>query len=504
MKAIPETENNSRIKSWAWLIILLGLLYFPLFQHLDAWVIRMWDESRLAISAVEMAMNGNPIVTFYNGNPDLWSTKPPLLIWWQSLCFQVFGWSELSYRIPVALCALFLCLALYRFGTKQLGSRVWGVAAALALVSVPGFVGWHSSRTGDYDIPLTLFTTLAGLSWFMALETEGREERRWILLTMISLAFAVLTKGVAGLMFGPALLVYTVLRGRLWRILKSQAVYISFALFLVMVFGYYGLRELVGPGYLEAVWNNELGGRYLQEIEGHEGPFSYYFDNWLANRWYPWMLALVAVGAVIGSFFSRNRMQRFTLWSILAGGTYMLIVSAGQTKLLWYDLPAYPWMVGLLATLVVITVQMLARIWKPLQQPRWNLFAGLLLTGVLLAWPYAKAVHRTYHPQEVHWDKPVYAIAYFLREVQRGDQQLEEGVVVKAKYPHVNQYYIRSLIAQDKNFTTKPLQALEAGEQVIANYPEDKDFILAHFNTETVSEWKTVTVYRLLESRTPE
>ena len=51
------------------------MLVFPLTLPME-----LWDESRYANSAVEMAMRGHWLTPTYNWSGDHWSPKPPLLI----------------------------------------------------------------------------------------------------------------------------------------------------------------------------------------------------------------------------------------------------------------------------------------------------------------------------------------------------------------------------------------------------------------------------------------
>ncbi|MDV7399932.1 hypothetical protein RZS08_51430, partial [Arthrospira platensis SPKY1] len=62
-------------KHTIWMGLLgIGLLaIFPLFLHLDAIPLFIFDEGRLANNALEMAQNGNWLVTHYDGKPDLWN-----------------------------------------------------------------------------------------------------------------------------------------------------------------------------------------------------------------------------------------------------------------------------------------------------------------------------------------------------------------------------------------------------------------------------------------------
>ena len=97
---------------------LAVLLAIPIFWHLDTLPIRVWDEARLAINAYEMLNNGDLIVTHFNGKPDMWNTKPPLLIWIQALFMKILGVNELSVRMPSTIAAFLTCIVLFIFSKK--------------------------------------------------------------------------------------------------------------------------------------------------------------------------------------------------------------------------------------------------------------------------------------------------------------------------------------------------------------------------------------------------
>ena len=61
------------------IIVSIVLLYFPLFLRLDSRPLREWDEARNAVNAYEMSKSGQFLIKTYEGQPDLWETKPPLL-----------------------------------------------------------------------------------------------------------------------------------------------------------------------------------------------------------------------------------------------------------------------------------------------------------------------------------------------------------------------------------------------------------------------------------------
>src|ERR1700751_1170400 len=86
-------------------LALTGLCWFAFFYHLGTLPLYPWDESRLADNALEMTRNGNWLVTYYEGAPDLWSPKPPLMIWLMALSIEAFGPVEWAVRLPSAIAA---------------------------------------------------------------------------------------------------------------------------------------------------------------------------------------------------------------------------------------------------------------------------------------------------------------------------------------------------------------------------------------------------------------
>ena len=179
-------------------VILAALMYMPIFGHLDALPIRIWDEARLAINAYEMLNDGDYIVTHFEGKPDMWNTKPPLLIWVQVFFMKILGVNELSVRLPSAIAAFFTSLVLLIFSHKYLEKFWFGFITVFVLITSHGYINFHSSRTGDYDALLTLFTTLSGLLFFAYCEARNH---KYLYLFFLCTALAVLTKSITGLLF---------------------------------------------------------------------------------------------------------------------------------------------------------------------------------------------------------------------------------------------------------------------------------------------------------------
>ena len=228
-------------------ILLLLVLYFPLFGHLDTLPIRLFDESRLAVNAYEMHRGGSWIVTSFEGEPDMWNTKPHLMIWLQVLFMKFIGVNELAIRLPAALAAFLICIFFLSFTARRFKDPWLGIISCIVLTSTVGYIHVHATRTGDYDSLLTLFTTLYPLLFFSFIETR---ETKYLYYTFICLTLSVLTKGIAGLLFVPILPLYTLYKRRVVAIIKDKHFYVGLGVFLFVSCGYYLLRESLNPGFI--------------------------------------------------------------------------------------------------------------------------------------------------------------------------------------------------------------------------------------------------------------
>ncbi|MBP6641613.1 MAG: glycosyltransferase family 39 protein, partial [Flavobacteriales bacterium] len=119
--------------------------------------LRLWDEIRLAWNAYEMMHNGEPFVTYFQGAPDMWNTKPPLLIWIEALSFSVLGPSEFSFRLPSVIAAFLTCYFLFRTTSNNMAAPWMGFIAVLLLVTTDGYLTIHAARSGNYEALLVLF-----------------------------------------------------------------------------------------------------------------------------------------------------------------------------------------------------------------------------------------------------------------------------------------------------------------------------------------------------------
>jgi 4-amino-4-deoxy-L-arabinose transferase-like glycosyltransferase len=370
LQAQPESEHDPapaalhRLFLAVFALFAVAMLVLPLSHTLE-----LWDESRNANNALEMAMRGHWIAPTYGWVTDHWNTKPPLLLWIVA-ALECAGVPPLiALRLPSELAGLGAVLAVYFFAREILGRPFAAIAAALTMMCSTLYFGLHMAMSGDYDALLCLFTTLYTLGFFIFAEGIEPYTTAAIGLAGASLACAVLTKSVAGGLLLPGMFVYLVLRGQLLRVLRDRRFWLAFGGALAVIALYYLGREHIDPGYLHAVWLNELGGRFAQANEGHHARTLFY-ANYLVHHFEPAMPLLL-----LGWFtFRRPRLTRHdghsraaALYTAVVALVFLLVLTIAKTKIFYYCAPAVP-LLSLVAGLgLADALALLARI------RRWSL-----------------------------------------------------------------------------------------------------------------------------------
>jgi 4-amino-4-deoxy-L-arabinose transferase-like glycosyltransferase len=327
------------IGRWAGLLLLL-LTLFSVFTDLGGLTLRQWDEARQAVSAFEMNQSGNWVVATFGFQPDLWNTKPPLLVWLQAGLIRLIGPTEWAIRLPSAVAALAIVMLIFGFMAKYLRRPLGGFLAGSVMLSALGFLGEHHAHTGDYDALLNLGEVSMGLSLLLVLET-GRS--RWWVGVGLGLIVATLTKGVAALLPLPGLALYILAQRRGRRLLLTPGFWLVAVSWAAVAVGWYTLREHASPGYWAAVNLNELGGRFGTPLESNAGPWYFYLRMMAESKFLPWIYLLpVVIPFALRHPDARARRVAWFAFSWAVG--LLVVVSASQTKVAWYYVPAYPWL----------------------------------------------------------------------------------------------------------------------------------------------------------------
>ena len=312
----------------------------------------LWDESRNIVNALEMDRRGLGIVTTWHGAPDLWNTKPPLMIWLMTGSVRLFGASLWALRLPGMVATLGTIAIVMVFVRRTTGSIATGALAAAFLVASPGLLGEHGAATADYDSLLVFFVT-AYLALSFAAIHRRRPRASALVLAGCCVVGAVLTKSVAGLMPGLGVGVYLLLSGRLPRILDRRYAMAGAAV-VGAVLLFLAARENAAPGYLAASWHNDVAGRFATSLVGTRKPASFYLGILWAGYFSATLLLLVAP-VVLRDMPGRARAA--TVYSLCIIATLLLTTSFAASKLHHYILPAMPFM----AIAAAITLRTIGR-----------------------------------------------------------------------------------------------------------------------------------------------
>ena len=433
------------------------LVLWVCWYDLGGITIRLWDESRMAVNALEMYDSGQYWVTTFDHQPDLWNTKPPLMIWLQVLSLNLFGIHDWALRVPAALAATVTFTAIFHFCYRRLHDFWLGILSIGVLAASCGYIQVHITRTGDFDPLLILWTVLAAFNFFIFLE---HHRIRSFYATCAFFGLAVMTKGVAGMMFAPGVLLYTMYRGQLRRVLTSRHTYIGILLFLLIALPYYFIREYYNPGYLQAVAHNELGGRFLNNLEGHGHPWYWYLPFLVSDLYIEWTPV-----ALLGLFFlwkernSGSTMNRGVTYAAILLLTYLTVISISKTKLQWYLAPVFPFA-------ALVSAYALCFIGKKIyfgQGRAWR--AGRYLFPALLLLVISKNVYYELYTPDHH--EQLNDINYYLRDQYAAEKNAKPLLVFTPGYqPHI-WWYIRTTARKGQPLSNGSSMRIRPGVRVL-------------------------------------
>jgi 4-amino-4-deoxy-L-arabinose transferase-like glycosyltransferase len=344
----PTVATLTKIFFVVFVLFAAVIIVFPLHQTVE-----LWDESRYANNAIEMATHGHWLTPTYNGAVDHWNTKPPLLIWIIAALYKLGLPPMMALRLPSSLSALASVLVVFFFGRNALRRSFVGLVAALLMMSSAVYFGNHVAMNGDNDALLCLFSTLYALGFFCFVEKIAPYETTGIVLAAVGLSGAIFTKGIAGVLLLPGLLVYILVRRRFGAVVKDRRFWIAIGTIVFVTVLYYKGRDLIDPGYLKTVWNNELGGRYSKTNEGH-GQRTIYYCIYLIRHFEPGaLLTLLGIYSLFPHPALRNetscedRTDYTRAAAIFCGVValvFLAIISKSKTQIFYYCAPSIPFL----------------------------------------------------------------------------------------------------------------------------------------------------------------
>ncbi len=321
-------------------LLLVGFSSFLFFFGLSHFGLLGADEPRYAEVAREMLARRDWITPVLGNQP--WLEKPPLYYWQAMIAYRVFGVSDWAARLPSAVDATLMVIAVFLFLRKFRPNHA--LDGALVTASAAGVIGF--ARAAATDMPLAAFFTIALLAWYGWYQGGSR---RYLAGCYLGLAFAMLAKGpVAPFLAGAILIVFAWLR-RDYQAMRTTLWIPGILLFSLIALPWYVAVEIKNPEFFRVFIVEHNLSRFATNLYHHRQPFWYFLPVTLLGL-VPWtVFACAALGASIRQpqWWVRSSeilapaegLSRFqAVWLVVP----VIFFSFSHSKLPGYILPALP------------------------------------------------------------------------------------------------------------------------------------------------------------------
>jgi 4-amino-4-deoxy-L-arabinose transferase-like glycosyltransferase len=322
--------------------LIAGFCAFLFFYGLGQFGLIGADEPRYAQVAREMLERHDWITPVLGGRP--WLEKPPLYYWQAILAYSVFGVSDWAARLPSALDATFLVLAVYFFLRRfRRGVELDG---ALITAASAGVIGY--GRAASMDMALSAAFAIGMLAWWTWRESG---QKIYLAAFYTFMAVGVLAKGpVAPLLAAVVVGLYAVAVRELRVVVKTLWLP-GMLLFCALALPWYVAVQMRNPQFFHQFIVEHNLARFSKNLYHHTEPFWYYLPV-MALALIPWTAFVIAavvqsirawwaerkVAGADGNDF-QNQLGIFACcWLIVP----VVFFSISRSKLPGYIVPAIP------------------------------------------------------------------------------------------------------------------------------------------------------------------
>jgi len=334
-------------------LLLAGFCAFLFFYGLGAFGLIGADEPRYAQVAREMLDRQDWVTPTLGGAA--WLEKPPLYYWQAMLSYSVLGVTDVAARIPSAVDATLLIVAIYLFFRKfRSGVQV---DAALIAASCAGVIGY--ARAASMDIGLTATFAIGMLAWW-AWRESGKHA--YLALFYFFMAMGMLAKGPVAPVLAGVIIVLFALAARETKLIVRTMWWPGILLFCAVGLPWYVLVDLRNPQFFrEFILEHNLA-RFSSNLYHHPEPFWYYIPV-TALSLVPWIAFVIAAfWESVRVWWAERRNVRsepdlelqFSVFACCWIVVPVLFFSISQSKLPGYILPAVPAGAILLASYILL------------------------------------------------------------------------------------------------------------------------------------------------------
>jgi hypothetical protein len=305
-------------------VVALALLAAPLIASAPLFDP---DEGLHAAIAQDMVHRGDYVTPVFRGEPFL--DKPILFFWAEAASLRLFGDTETAVRVPPLLFGLFGMVAVALLG-RTLFDESAGLIAGIVYGTM--LLPMAVSEVAVHDVGLVPFLCIAATCL-----ARGADHGRWRngLLAGAALGLSILTKGLVGIVFAGVFAACLVARRPSSLVRVGTVMTIAIVVAVVVAAPWYFAMERAHPGYLHYYFVERHLQGYLTATQRHAGRPLWYYVPIVLGGALPWTVYLAGAARA-----ARGNSLRLALWGWFAIG--LLFLSAGESKLVTYALPAVP------------------------------------------------------------------------------------------------------------------------------------------------------------------
>jgi 4-amino-4-deoxy-L-arabinose transferase-like glycosyltransferase len=322
------------------LLLMAGFCAFLFFYGIGQFGLIGADEPRYAQVAREMLERHDWITPTLSGRA--WLEKPPLYYWQAMLAYSALGVTDVAARVPAAVDATLLVIAVYLFFWRF--RRGLEIDAALITASCAGVVGY--ARAASMDMALASTFSIGMLAWW-AWRESGK--RIYLALFYFCMALGMLAKGPVAPVLAAIVVIFFAAMTR-ERLVARTLWLPGMALFCFVALPWYVAVQLRNPQFFrEFILEHNLA-RFSSDLYRHHQPFWYYLPV-TAVALVPWIVFVVpAFIQPLRAWWTERKHTpaepdlelQFGLFACCWLVAPVAFFSLSQSKLPGYILPAVP------------------------------------------------------------------------------------------------------------------------------------------------------------------
>ncbi|MGK0188149.1 MAG: 4-amino-4-deoxy-L-arabinose transferase-like glycosyltransferase [Verrucomicrobiales bacterium] len=369
-KTMPKSQgaSGSRVTKLLAVVFIVASFFLFVGNHglLEP------DEGRYAEVAREMTASGDYFIPTLNGFSHV--EKPPFIYWVTTLCYNAFGVSEFSARLPSVLAALGTMFLTFQIGIMLGGTRVAWLAMIILASAVEFFL---LARTLTPDMIMCFWITAAIACLVKHHIDKQRSIYSWLFFVAMGVGF--LTKGPMAIVVPTFAAIGLAISRRSESLQKLDLPWNLGGLISIgIALSWFIVASGRHPHLYDYFVQTELLDRFLSSSHGRSQPWWFFLPILIAG-FLPWTLFLLKPAASLFRKIKNRNQFGANTW-LLIGWLIppFVILSVSGSKLLTYVLPLFP---GL-----AIATALSIRSASHLSRQSLYLFATMCFSAAIISW----------------------------------------------------------------------------------------------------------------------